>query len=306
MLPILPLLHVASALALCPLLIGIINRTKAFYGGRRGQPLLLPYRELYKLLRKGSVYSDTTTFVFRMGPIVGLATALVALALVPMRGLPALLPFSGDIVLLAYLFGLGRFATVAAALDTGSPFEGMGASREAQFSILVEPALLAAIGALLALTHRSSMSQAFEGLYISTFTVNTLPALLLIAAALSIVLLVECCRIPIDDPNTHLELTMIHEVMVLDHGGVDLAFIQYGAYLKLWILGTLLIDVLAPFRTFAPGADLALGVALLFFLAIGVGILESSMARLRLLRIPQMILTGCLLALFALLTVLIG
>ena len=137
------------ALVLSPLLFGIINKTKALVAGRCGQPFLQPYHDIAKLLRKGAVYSRTTSLVFRAGPVVGLAAVLGALAIVPLAGAPALLSFGGDLVLLAYCLGLMRFFTVLAALDTGSPFEGMGASREVQFSALAEPALLLALAALL-------------------------------------------------------------------------------------------------------------------------------------------------------------
>ena len=247
----LSLLQPAAALALAPLLTGIINRTKAFVAGRQGQPLLQAYYDLAKLLRKGAVYSRTTSWVFRAGPVVGLASALTALAVIPLGGAPAPLHFTCDLIFMAYLLGVMRFFTVAAALDTGSAFEGMGASREVQFSVLAEPALLLSLAAMSQVSRASgstpllgnlehlSLSGMYSGLSLSVW-MHGGAALLLIAGALLVVLLTESCRIPVDDPNTHLELTMIHEVMVLDHSGPDFAMILYGAALKLWIMSALL------------------------------------------------------------------
>ncbi|PKN18816.1 MAG: hydrogenase, partial [Deltaproteobacteria bacterium HGW-Deltaproteobacteria-22] len=226
------ILPILSGLLLAPLLQGIVNRTKARFGGRRGQPLLQAYFDLLKLLRKGAVYSRTTTWIFRAGPSIGLAATLVALTLIPIgRGAPSAMHFTGDLFLLAYCLGLVRFFTVLAALDTGSAFEGMGASREVQFSALAEPALIVALAALARLSGHLSLSDITAAIGVTSWEVAG-PALALIALALFVVFLSENSRIPVDDPNTHLELTMIHEVMILDHSGPDLAFIEYGAALK--------------------------------------------------------------------------
>ncbi len=294
------ILHVLLALVLAPLLLGIVNRTKAKFAGRRGQPLLQAYYDLAKLFRKGAVYSRTTTWVFRAGPTVGLSAVIVALAIVPLGGLPGLGAFSGDVILLAYVLGLMRFMTVLAALDTGSSFEGMGASREVQFSLLAEPALLLALAALAVCAKSLSLSDIYGLLYAGE-PAHVAPAAVMVAAALLMVLLAENARIPVDDPNTHLELTMIHEVMVLDHGGVDLGFIQYGASLKLWVFSALLVGVALPLRTGQPILDLLLGVGGVFAVAVLVGVIESTMARLRLVRVPQMLVVANVLAIIAIL-----
>jgi formate hydrogenlyase subunit 4 len=298
----LSLLQPAAALVLAPLLTGIINRTKAGFAGRKGQPLLQAYYDLAKLLRKGAVYSRTTSWVFRAGPIVGLASASTALAVLPLGGAPAPLHFTCDLIFMAYLLGLMRYFTVAAALDTGSAFEGMGASREVQFAVLAEPALLLSLAALsqvsgafvstrsLGNLEQLSLSGMYSGLNLSVW-MHAGTALLLIAGALLLVLLTESCRIPVDDPTTHLELTMIHEVMVLDHSGPDFAMILYGAALKLWIMSALLAGVLVPVRSGRPWVDAVAAIGGIFVVAVVIGIIESSMARLRLLRVPQL-LTG--------------
>lgn len=296
------------ALILSPLLLGIINRTKAFFAGRRGQPLLQPYNDIIKLLGKGAVYSKTTSWVFRAGPMVGLASAVSALLLLPLGGAPAPVSFTGDLILLAYLLGVMRFFTVAAALDTGSSFEGMGASREVQFSALAEPALFLGLAAVAQAGQTASgsfpsLSAMYSRLSIEVW-VQAGPALLMVAGALIVVFLTENARMPVDDPNTHLELTMVHEVMVLDHSGPDFAMILYGASLKLWILGSLLSGILVPARTGNQWLDGAATIGGLFLLSIVVGVVESTMARLRLLRVPQLLVSAGFLATLALVLVL--
>ncbi len=302
---ILPIIHVVLALVLAPLLLGVINRTKACFAGRTGQPLLQVYYDLGKLARKGATYSRTTTWVFRAGPIVGLSATVLTLGMLPLAGQPGLLSFAGDFLLMAYLLGLARFFTISAALDTGSAFEGMGASREGWFGALGEPALLLGLAALSAETGSLSLSGIFTGEVMwASHWVHTGPTMLLVAAALGILFLSENCRIPVDDPNTHLELTMIHEVMVLDHGGVDFAFIQYGSALKHWLLGALVINTAVPFYPGNPAASLALVLGGLFVLGIGVGVVESAMARLRLTHVPHLLVAATAMTVLALVIVL--
>lgn len=292
------MLHPLLALILAPLLPGVINRTKALFAGRNGPPLLQTYFDLWKLLRKGAVYSRTTTWVFRAGPILNFACLLAILAILPLGRVAAPVSFAGDLILMAYLLGLGRFATVAAALDTGSSFEGMGASREVQFAVFAEPALLIGLAALA----RASQTLSLAGLF-AAWPATTLPVLALLGAGFFILFLAENCRIPVDDPNTHLELTMIHEVMVLDHGGVDFSFVLWGSALKLWVLGALLAGLLPPPATGHPLADLAVGAGWLLLLAVATGVVESVMARVRLLRVPQLLVgAGVLCALGLLIT----
>jgi formate hydrogenlyase subunit 4 len=297
------IVHVALALLLAPLMPGVINRVKAWFAGRRGPPLLQSYYDLWKLLHKGAVYSKTTTWVFVAGPIVGLACVVTTLLIVPLGGVPGFLAFSGDFLLAAYLLGLMRFFTIVAALDTGSSFEGMGASREAFYSALAEPALLLGLAAMATLSHSLSLSDMYAAVTWSALTSFAGPALLLVAAALLIVFLTENARIPIDDPNTHLELTMIHEVMVLDHSGPDLAVIEYGAMLKLWVLGALLVGILVPVRSGWWLVDLAAGVVGMAVLAVLVGIIESTIARLRLVRVPQFLVAASVLSILSLILV---
>lgn len=286
------LAHGTALLLLPPLLLGIIGKTKAAVGGRTGPPFLQPYHDIRKLLGKGAVYSRTTTELFRLGPVLSLAAILVAGALVPLaRG--ASVSFTGDALLFAYLMGLSRFSTMAAALDAGSSFEGLGASREAAFSSLAEPALFLALAALTRATGNLSLDRMFGGADWGASGAG----LALAAGGLFLVLLTENSRMPVDDPATHLELTMIHEVMVLDHGGPDLAFIQYASSLKLLLWSSLLVRLLLPAVPGAGGwAVWGLGIAAV---AVAVGVVESSMARLKMTRVPQLLLVAVCAAAFA-------
>lgn len=286
-------------LVLAPLLLGVINRTKAAFAGRNGPPLLQLYFDLWKLLHKGAVYSRATTWIFRAAPPTSVAAVVTACALVPGGSAEAPLAFGGDLLMVAALLGLMRFFLVLAALDTGSAFEGMGASREVQFSALAEPALLLSLTAVSRITGSLSLSGMFAGLT-PTIWVAAAPSMFLVGAAMFVVFLAENARIPVDDPNTHLELTMIHEVMVLDHGGPDFGFLLYAAALKHWVLGSLLVGVALPWRTGVGLLDLILHLGGMFLLAIATGAIESCMARLRLLRLPQLLVGAGTLAATAL------
>ena len=293
-------------LIVSPLLFGVVARTKSWVAGRRGPPVFQPYYDLWKLLSKGAVYSKSTTLVFRAGPIVSFAAVLTSTLMIPFSGSEAPITFQGDLILFVYLLGLARFFTILAALDTGSSFEGMGASREAVFSCLAEPALFLGLLALAREAGSFSLSDMLNVGLIRIWILHA-PALCLVIAALVIVFLTENSRIPIDDPNTHLELTMIHEVMVLDHGGPDFAFVQYGSAVKFFALGSVLVRIVYPIRSadFIPGAAGLLG--LLLALSVLIGVIESSMARFRLNRVPQLLVSSGILAGFSvILTMVVG
>ncbi len=276
-----------------PVMLGIITKTKAVVAGRKGPPVLQPLYDTLKLLRKGAVYSTTTTWMFRLGPVVSLAAVLAASSLVPLSGTP-LISFNGDAILFVYLLALGRFVTVTAALDTGSSFEGMGASREVAFSSLAEPALILAFASLAYRSGELSLARMFA----PHGGPGSAASAVLALGSLFVVLLAENSRIPVDDPNTHLELTMIHEVMVLDHGGPDLAFILHGAGLKLVLMASLLVWLVLPEMPVAGRVgSLVLGLAAT---AVVIGLVESSMARLRLIRVPQLLVAAICAATFGL------
>jgi formate hydrogenlyase subunit 4 len=296
---VLSLLQLLAFLLAPPLLLGVIGRVKARVGGREGPPLLQPYRDLARLLRKGAVYSRTTTWVFRAGPVVGLAAVLAAGLLVPLGAPAATVAFAGDFVLFAYLLGLARFATVLAALDTGSSFEGMGAAREVTFSALAEPALFLGLLSLVRSTGGLDLTHLLGDGLVAAWRTDG-PALLIVALAFFAVALAENARIPVDDPATHLELTMIHEVMVLDHSGPDLALIQYGAAAKLWLFGALVVNLVLGFRPADPLAAFGTFLVGQLAFAVAIGLVESTMARLRLVRVPQLLVGASVLTGFAL------
>jgi formate hydrogenlyase subunit 4 len=297
------IIHCAVALLLPPLLLGVIGKTKAAFAGRVGAPYFQPYYDLIKLFRKGSVFSETTTWVFRAGPVVTLSAMLIAVLLIPLGRHAAPVSFSGDLVLFAYLFGLSRFFTTIAALDTGSSLEGMGAAREVTFSCLAEPTLFFTL---------ITLARISKSLTLTTILTHPTPALwfasgasmLLLVGALFITLLAENSRIPFDDPNTHLELTMIHEVMVLDHSGPALGIILYGAALKLFVLGAVFVNVALPIASGNALVDWAIFIVAMLALAVGIGIVESVMARLRMVRIPQLLVGATILSAFAMMLVL--
>jgi formate hydrogenlyase subunit 4 len=298
-----PLAGLGAMLVLAPLLPGVAAKTRATLTGRRGAPVWQLYRDLRRLWHKGAVYSTTTTWIFRLAPVAGVATPLLAVLLVPLDGQAALLRFAGDFVAFAAVLALGRFTLVLAALDTGSSFEGMGASREAAYAALAEPALLLALAAGIRVSGELSLTGMMAASASGAWGAS-IPALLLVLGALLAVLLTENARIPVDDPSTHLELTMIHEVMVLDHSGPDLALIEYAAALKLWLFGALLVGFTVPVRTGSMLADAGLFLAGIFLLAGLVGLIESTIARLRLVRIPQFLVGAAAFSILALILVL--
>ncbi len=303
---LLGLAHLAAALLLSPLLLGLITKTKALIAGRKGPPVLQLYRDLAKLWRKDQVRSRTTTYVFLAGPVAALAMPAVAALLLPMGSGRAPLGFTGDLIAFAYLLAMARFLLVLSALDTGSSFEGMGAAREVAYSALAEPALFLGLAALATLTSSLSLGLSLGPMLSAAgqgWGVASGP-LTLVLAAWALVFLVEGSRIPFDDPDTHLELTMIHEVMVLDHSGPPLGLLLYGASVKLFVLGTLLVKLCLP-TTGRWWLDWPLFFAGLGLLAVAVGLVESTMARLRLNRVPQLLMVAMLCGAFAFLMLLL-
>jgi formate hydrogenlyase subunit 4 len=292
-------LSIGIALLSAPFFPGIILKVKAFLAGKKGPPLLIKYYTLMKLFRKGSVYSTTTSFVFILGPLVSCVGGVMILLFFPLAAIAPVFSFHGDVLVLFYVLATGRFFTIAAALDTGSPFQGMGAAREAFFGTLAE----ASIFAILILFYRMNGALSFSDYFIGTTPISlTGPAgalLLLVIVALFMVLLTENSRVPVDDPATHLELTMIHEVMILDHSGPDLALIEIGSFYKLFFYSAFLTLIICPFNPSAGLVNLPIfyGVMALIYMAIGVT--ESMMARLRMNLVPKFVLTSNILVVFA-------
>jgi formate hydrogenlyase subunit 4 len=287
------LLRLIAWLVLAPLIPGIINKVKAWVAGRRGPPVLQLYYDLAKLWRKGVVLSTAVSPAHLAGPAVAWVAVACAALLLPIGPAGAPLAFRGDALLFVYLLALARFGTAIAALDTGSAFEGMGAAREVSYAVLCEAAMITALLALSLQTGSVSL------------TTMLAPAAgagaALLTAGLFAVLLAENCRVPFDDPNTHLELTMIHEVMALDHSGPPFAVILHGAALKLLLFSVLLAEAVLPIGKLSPLAATGVLAGSVLAVAAGVGLVESLLARLAFRRVPLLLTTAFLLCLFALL-----
>ena len=293
------LLSFGIALLAAPLFPGFILKVKAFFAGKKGPPLFMKYYTLAKLFRKGSVYSTSSSFIFKMGPTVSFSAAVMTLLFFPLAGMPPVFSFHGDVIVLFYIMGVGRFFTILAALDTASPFEGMGAAREAFFSMLAE----ATIFMVLILFYRMNGSLSFSGYFQGANPISLLSPngslLLLVIVSMFMILLTENSRVPVDDPATHLELTMIHEVMILDHSGPDLALIELGAFYKLLFYAAFITHLLIPAKILGPVAYGVVYVVTLVILYMAIGLIESIMARFKMNLVPKYILTSFALVSFA-------
>ncbi len=264
---------------------GIINRTKSLASGRKGPGILQPLKDVARLFRKGSVYPATAGILFRVAPTVYMASIIMALLVVPFGQSKGVLSFNGDFIFFAYVLALGRFLSVVAALDTGSSFEGMGASREALYGMLAEPAFFLLMGSMALLTGHTSFYEIFCELHLGSwisYAMATLATFVLVMIAM-----VENSRMPVDDPKTHLELTMVHEVMILDNSGFDLGLILTAGYLKFAIFGALIVNL---FIGMVPtGYAIPLFLLIQAAMAVAVGMIESFMARFRMSHNPQFI-----------------
>ncbi len=270
------------------LFIGIINKTKAFWGGRKGASIFQPYYDFIKLMKKGEVISNVTSGVFFFFPVISLSSVIFAGLLLPVIEHKAVISFEGSFILFAYILALGKFFSIIGALDTGSSFEGMGASREAFFTSIPEPAFFIILGSISIFGEINSFENLF-GLYHAGSELSLL-IVVLIVIILFIILLVEGSRIPIDDPNTHLELTMIHEVMVLDNSGPSLALIQYSSAMKMLVLSSLILNFIIPYSA-GPLLHCAWYAAGFIAAAVTTGTVEMLTARFRIVRVPDFVFT---------------
>jgi len=292
------ILSFCLAVLLAPFFPVVIQKVKAGISGKLGPPWLINYYTVVKLLRKGSVYSTSTSLLFKLGPVVSLAASLMLMLFFPWAGAAPICSFHGDVIMLFYLLGLGRFFTILAALDTASPFEGMGGAREAFFSIPAE----ATIFCILILFFRLTGSLSFAEFFVGTHLLNLMDIhgalLLLVVVGLYIVMLTENSRVPVDDPATHLELTMIHEVMILDHSGPDLALIEIGAWFKLLFYAAFLSSIINPFQVDNVFLNGFLFCTVVVFVYITIGVFESCMARYKMEVVPKFILKASILVMF--------
>jgi len=291
-----------------PALVGVIRKTKARLQGRRGAPVIQPYRDLRKLLAKEVVISDSTSWIFRFTPYVVMSTMLLAALIVPVLTTAMSGPQSlGNIILLMYLFLLGTFFLALAGLDAGSSFGGMGSSREMAVAALAEPTVMIAIFAISLRVGTTGLSEMIS-LSAGDRLLLLNPGHLLAFCSFFIVALAETGRLPVDNPSTHLELTMIHEAMILEYSGRYLALIEWASAIKLFLFLTLLGNIFVPWgiaATLEPGALIVgLGALLikLGILSVGLAFLETSVAKLRLFRVPELLTGSFMLALLAVIT----
>ena len=290
----LTVLHVAITLLMPFLMVGLVNRSKAWWGGRKGPPLAQSLWDLLRLLRKRPVLSAVATPLFRAGAWVVLGASLLAAQIAPLLGPLAPLQFAHDFVVFAYTLGLARLFLMLSAMDVGSSFEGMGTAREASFTAFVEPALFLLVGTALVGTGQTSLAGLIGQWHHS-------PAFVWLAApavgVLFVLLQAEAARVPVDDPATHLELTMVHEVMVLDHSGPELAAMQYAAAIKMTVYAGLIAALLNPFDLATQPAPAVLAaLAIMAAVAVAVGCVESLTARLRLRHVPPYLALASLVA----------
>ena len=302
---ILPILQIVVIVGLSPLVKGFINKMEARIQCRRGASLFQPYYNLVKLLQKDAVVSETASWIFRVTPYVTFVSILIIALLVPVLSSTVPLNFTGDIILIIYLFALGRFFLALSSLDTGSAFGGMGGSREMAISSMAEPAMMLSIFTV-SLTVGSTNLSNITGTLLNYKSLN--PSLFLAFSALVIVIIAETGRIPIDNPFTHLELTMIHEGMILEFSGRYLALIEWASSMKLLLLLTILVNTFLPWGIATgfsfPGLiiSFALYLVKIGFFAFAIAILESSFAKVRLFRIPNLLGTSFILSVLAIIS----
>jgi formate hydrogenlyase subunit 4 len=299
--------QIVLVLFLSPLIAGFIRTLKARLQTRRGPSVLQPYRDLYKLWRKGMVIPETASWIFTATPYVLFATTLLAGLLIPAISAQAPLSLFGGVLAVVYLLALGRFFLALGGLDTGSPFGGLGSSREMTISAIAEPALMLAVFTValgagstnLSVVAQSALGQSWRFLA---------PSQMLAFAALFIALIAETGRIPVDNPATHLELTMIHEAMILEYSGPYLGLIEWSAAMKQLVLMALLVNVFFPFGLSSDWSPAAILISLLWFsakllvLAAAVVLVETTNAKLRLFRVPELLAVAFVLSAMALIS----
>ena len=282
--------------------VGVIIKVKAKIAARKMPSVLQPVYDVIRLFKKGAVYSQTTSVIFKIAPLVYFASVFLAVLFIPIGSQKALLSFQGDFVFFAYLLGIGKFMMIIAAMDTGSGFEGMGANREALYSMLVEPAFFILVGSVALFTDNVSFQDLFLHLKLDTnlyYIIGIASIYVFVYIAM-----VENSRMPVDDPKTHLELTMVHEVMVLDNSGFDLGLIHIVTWLKFSIYGALISNFIIS-NSWALYWQIAAFFGIQFSFSVTVGMLEAFKARNKMEKNPQWIIMLSAISIVVFLTVLI-
>lgn len=282
------IISVTLILGVAPLFAGLVNKQKAKLTGRVGAPVLQPYYDLQRLFKKETINAVSSSFISRISPLINLVTLIVAAAILPIGFLKPLISFNGDIILFAYILGLSRFFQILAAMDIGSSFEGMGAAREATFAVFAEPIFFFTVGSIAFISGMSSVYEIYHSIQLN----NLSYIVFIIICSISVFLLTvsESSRMPVDDPNTHLELTMIHEVMILDNSGFDLFLYQYSSYIKLFLYTLLEISFFYPFSARGYTFGIAIFIAGSLILSFLLAVVETITSRFKMKNIPLYLL----------------
>ncbi|NCS89950.1 MAG: hypothetical protein AUK34_08300 [Ignavibacteria bacterium CG2_30_36_16] len=275
-------------LGFAPLFAGLVNKLKAIFTGRLGAPVLQPYSDLKRLFRKETINANSSSFISVISPTINLVAVVIAAAMLPIGFERPLISFEGDIILFAYILGLARFFQILAAMDIGSSFEGMGASREAAFAVFAEPIFFFTLGSIAFISGLTSIYEIYHSIRLDNVTY----IVFIIVCSISVFILAvtECSRMPVDDPKTHLELTMIHEVMILDNSGVDLFLYQYSSHIKLFIYAILETSFFYPFGIRSYTVAIVIFVVVITALSISLAIVETITSRFKMKSIPHYLL----------------
>lgn len=279
------------------IMMGLIKKTKSFWGGRKGPSIWQPLHDFIRLIKKDFVISKTTSVVFKIAPVFAIATVLFASLFVPLASGSALINVEAGIIIFAYTLGLGKFMSLISAMDTGSSFEGMGASREACFTSIVEPAFFMLVASIMALTGNYTFDSLTQ-IMSNTGSYGVLIAFFAVVV-LFIMILIEGSRVPVDDPATHLELTMIHEVMILDNSGSDLAIYTWANGIKMLLISSLIANIIIP-SNISDWMSVILYLLIMCLISIIIGTVESGMARIRMSHVFEFIFIMSSLALVVL------
>jgi formate hydrogenlyase subunit 4 len=282
------IISIIIILGMAPLFAGMVNKQKAILTGRVGAPIFQPYYELRRLFKKETINSTGSSFISRVSPLINLVTLIVAAAMLPVGFWKPLISFDGDIILFAYILGLARFFQILAAMDIGNSFEGMGAAREATFALFAEPIFFFTIGSISFISGWTSLYDIYHSIELTNISYEVF----IVICSISVFMLAvtECSRMPVDDPNTHLELTMIHEVMILDNSGLDLFLYQYSSYIKLFIYTILEISFFYPFSRQSYLMGILIFITGVIALSFMLGIIETITSRYKMKNVPQYLL----------------
>ncbi|MBI5809379.1 MAG: NADH-quinone oxidoreductase subunit H [Ignavibacteriales bacterium] len=282
------IISVSMIIGLAPLFAGLVNKQKAKLTGRVGAPILQPYYELQRLFKKETINATTSSFISRVAPILNFVSIIIAAAILPVGFWKPLISFNGDIILFAYILGLSRFFQILAAMDIGSSFEGMGAAREATFALFAEPIFFFTIGSIAFISGYTSIYDIYHSIQLENISYEVF----IVICSISVFMLAvtECSRMPVDDPNTHLELTMIHEVMILDNSGLDLFFYQFSSYIKLFIYAVLEISFFYPFSQQSYLVGIVIFIIGIIALSFSLAVVETITSRFKMKNIPLYLL----------------